>query len=102
MPTSPTATGATSDLSSEMGLESLDDPLAGKQALLFFGPPNDPAIVRELLPKLREMFDVDWVDSASDGVLAAATRSYAALLTKLGTEGNLGTDVITALRESQG
>jgi DNA-binding response OmpR family regulator len=95
----PTPTSVTAELSSEAG--SLGEAL-GKPAMLFFGPPNDPSVVRKLLPKLRELFDVDWVDSSLDGVHAVANRSYVALIAKLGTTGNLGIDVIAALREIQG
>lgn len=96
-PTSPTA--STTSFADERGYVG---EAAGKNALLFFGPPNDPALVRNLLPQLREIFDVDWVDSASDGVEAIKNRSYVAVVAKLGTEGNLGVDIISALRQSQG
>jgi len=96
---SPTPTAATDKLSSEA--DGLAEEALGRPAMLFFGPPNDPSVVRTMLPKLRESFDVDWVDSALDGIHAVANRSYVALVAKLGTKGNLGTDVIAALREIQ-
>merc|ERR1712224_787611 len=87
-----------------MGSEAggLAEEASGKPAMLFFGPPNDPSVVRNVLPKLREIFDVDWVDSALDGIHAVAYRSYVALVAKLGTKGNLGVDVVAALRAIQG
>jgi DNA-binding response OmpR family regulator len=96
----PTPTAATSELSYEAS--SLIPDAFSKPAMLFFGPPNDPSMVRTLLPRLREMFDVDWVDSSLDGVHAVANRSYVALVAKLGTKGNSGVDVVAALREIQG
>lgn len=102
------ATSLTSTLSGEASNsggaagDDLDDAMPKKPALLFFGPPNDSDILRVVLPRLRESFDVDWVDSAADGEQAATHRSYVACVAKLGTRGNLGRDVITALREAQG
>eukprot|EP00927_Polykrikos_kofoidii_P037365 TRINITY_DN31510_c0_g3_i1.p1 TRINITY_DN31510_c0_g3~~TRINITY_DN31510_c0_g3_i1.p1 ORF type:complete len:494 (-),score=59.00 TRINITY_DN31510_c0_g3_i1:282-1712(-) len=78
-----------------------DDPY-GRPALLFFGPPNDPAFVKQILPPLRKLFDVTHVDAAADGVQAVQERSYVACVAKLGTKGNLGSDVIAELRRVQG
>lgn len=74
----------------------------GKPGLLFFGPPNDPDFVRSLLPRVRKHFDVDFVDDTADGIRAVAARTYMAMVSKLGTEGNPGYPIIDALRKSQG
>lgn len=73
-----------------------------KPALLFFGPPNDRALVRTLLPRLQESFAVDHVDDAQEGVHIVMSKAYAACVAKLGTTGNLGTDVMSELRSNQG
>merc|ERR1712007_317289 len=46
--------------------------------------------------------EVDWVETASAGVQAVRGHDYAACVSKLGVEGNLGTDVLGALRGDQG
>jgi len=79
-----------------------EDEMTTRPALLFFGPPNDPDFVRVMLPRTRELFDVDFVDSTSDGVQAVADRTYVAFIAKLGTEGNLSYPIIEALRTLQG
>lgn len=74
-----------------------------KPALLFFGPPNDAQLVQTLLPKLECFFDVTHVDQAADGVHAVEKQRFHACVAKLGTDiGNLGEDVIKALRVNQG
>lgn len=95
----PQSTAATISIGSE---SPFADELAGKPAMLFFGPPNDPIFVRETLPRVRELFDVDYVDSTVDGMQAVTERTYVACLAKLGTEGNLSYPIIEALRKSQG
>jgi len=98
--TVPRAAPAAGSLAAELPLPSAAE---GRPALLFFGPPNDPDFVRALLPPLRELFDVDFVDSTADGLQAVASgRPYAACLAKLGTKGNLSFPILSALRESQG
>jgi len=88
--------------SSSSAASSPRAPAAAKLALLFCGPPNDPETVQRLLPLLKRDFAVDHVASVADGVSAIARTRYAACVAKLGTEGNLGVDVIKELRSQQG
>lgn len=96
-------TSSTEELQRSLSEPHLDDEsVSGKPAILFFGPPNDPMLVKGLLPKLRETYDVEWVDCAASGIQAVHSRPYGALVSKLGTQGNLGVDIISALRKTQG
>lgn len=94
----PRATSATPTLASEL----LDAEDAAKPGLLFFGPPNDPDFVRSMLPRCRELFDVEFVDDTSDGVQAVSNRTFVACVAKLGTERNPSYHIVHALRQSQG
>jgi len=99
----PSATPATPGLRRDAACRALqENGKVEKPGMLFFGPPNDPEIVRRLLPRLQLLFDVDFVGSASEGVSAAQGRRYAACVAKLGTAGNLGCDIMVALRHCQG
>merc|ERR1712193_27907 len=71
---------------------------AGKPSLLLFGPPNDPQMVRRLMPRLQEIFVVTHVESVERGMEAIADGSFAACIAKLGTKGNLGVNLISAFR----
>lgn len=73
-----------------------------KPRLLFFGPPNDPGTVERLKPKLSEYFDIDLASSSACAARFASEHLYAACVAKLGTEGNMGTTVLEALRTRQG
>jgi len=70
-------------------------------ALLFFAPPSDLSIVARLLPQFQDHFDVDQVKWVVDAKRQIATRKYFACIVKLGTQGNLGTDVLRTLRAEQ-
>mmetsp|Transcript_71538 Transcript_71538/g.220832 ORF Transcript_71538/g.220832 Transcript_71538/m.220832 type:complete len:630 (-) Transcript_71538:125-2014(-) len=73
-----------------------------KPALLFFGPPNDPDFVQSVLPRCEGLFNVDFVEETAEGLQAAAGRTYAACVAKLGTAGNLSYPILEALRKAQG
>jgi len=66
--------------------------------ILLFGPRNDAPFVDMIRPRLESLGKVDWVEEAADGVRAVREHNYAACVSKLGVEGNLGTDVIAAFR----
>lgn len=74
-----------------------------EHAVLVFAPPNDPSFLPALKPLLPESVTIDAFDQAADCIEAIRKRSYVACFAKLGdTEGNLGVDVIAALRGEQG
>merc|ERR1711918_308229 len=54
------------------------------------------------MPQLTSFFDVTHVESAEQGVEAISLRKYSACVAKLGTENNLGVDVIKAFRCAHG
>eukprot|EP00756_Hemistasia_phaeocysticola_P050998 Hpha_TRINITY_DN26182_c0_g1::TRINITY_DN26182_c0_g1_i1::g.155308::m.155308 len=70
--------------------------------MLFFAPDTDPEARKRLLPKLQTKYEVDCYTSAAEAAQAAGQRPYKACLAKLGSKGNLGCDVIVALRGAQG
>jgi len=71
--------------------------------LLCFGPPIDPDFVRDVLPQLRERFDVDFVDSTDEGLQQVASgRPYVVCVSKSGTEGNFSYPFLQALRDAHG
>lgn len=73
----------------------------GKPLLLFFCP-NDPALLKTLHPQLEGEFIVHCFEEAADACAAASTHPYQACVSKLGTKGNLGRDVIAAFRSARG
>eukprot|EP01065_Artemidia_motanka_P029458 TRINITY_DN35568_c0_g1_i1.p1 TRINITY_DN35568_c0_g1~~TRINITY_DN35568_c0_g1_i1.p1 ORF type:complete len:592 (+),score=109.86 TRINITY_DN35568_c0_g1_i1:58-1833(+) len=81
---------------------SMDLDRPEKPRLLLFGPHNDPDMPARLKPVLSETFHVDHADTAATGCRLASIHQYAACVAKLGTEGNLGEDVVAALRAAQG
>lgn len=74
----------------------------GSRPLLLFAPPNDAAFASTMLPLLEGDFDVDTAETVAQAVELLRGRWYAACLSKLGTAGNLGTDVFQALRTKHG
>eukprot|EP01062_Namystynia_karyoxenos_P011883 TRINITY_DN1426_c3_g1_i1.p1 TRINITY_DN1426_c3_g1~~TRINITY_DN1426_c3_g1_i1.p1 ORF type:complete len:639 (+),score=185.29 TRINITY_DN1426_c3_g1_i1:85-1917(+) len=94
------------ELLREASMHSLEAALRGEESsrprLLFFGPPNDPETVQRLLPRLSDHYVVDHADSQAAGERLARSRSYVACVAKLGTKGNLGAEVVKALRQAQG
>ena len=77
-----------------------------KPALLLFCAPNDPGTSKRLEGALRANFDVVTIDSADEAVAAlrsnAAAQKFVVCVSKLGVPGNLGSDVMRALRETHG
>lgn len=71
-------------------------------SLLFFCPPNDPSLRAALLPRLCEQFRVTCVESALEAVNLVSEQPFEACVAKLGFKGNLGYDVIAALRSVHG
>merc|ERR1719362_15666 len=72
-----------------------------KPLLLFFCP-NDPGLVETLCPQLEADFIVHHFERAADASAAANAHPYQACVSKLGTQGNLGRDVISAFRSARG
>lgn len=106
-------------------------PFPSKPGLLLFCPPNDPGTSVRLERALRVDFDVLTIDSADEAVAAiyeragrhpgassavtsasapgcaadtkvSSSRRFAVCISKLGVRGNLGSDVMRALRETHG
>jgi CheY-like chemotaxis protein len=74
---------------------------AKKPTLLFFGPPTDTPAVTRLVPLLAEHYEVIHFDDASEAITEIQNRdtNFSACVAKLGSKGNMGTDVVKALRE---
>jgi len=82
--------------------EQCAPPVVDTPSLLFFCPPTDGELATLLMPQLQQHFHVVHVETAEDGVRAVSERKFAVCLAKLGSKGNLGRDVIAALRSAQG
>ena len=69
---------------------------------LFFGPDNDPGAVERLVPRLAAHFTVHHFRRAQQAAASALAQQpgYSLCVAKLGTRGNLGADVLAALRAS--
>lgn len=72
-----------------------------KPTLLFFGPPTDIPAVSRLVPLLSDKYDVFHFDEASEAIaeIEARKENFSACIAKLGSRGNLGVDVVQALRQ---
>eukprot|EP00759_Apiculatamorpha_spiralis_P058693 PhF_6_TR9260/c0_g1_i2/m.14691 len=75
-----------------------------EKVLLLFGPPTDPEFVRRVHPEFSKTFGIHYFDEADDAVAFLKNPENASLriqacVAKLGSRGNLGYDVMKALRE---
>eukprot|EP00009_Paramoeba_aestuarina_P004238 CAMPEP_0201510634 /NCGR_PEP_ID=MMETSP0161_2-20130828/3238_1 /ASSEMBLY_ACC=CAM_ASM_000251 /TAXON_ID=180227 /ORGANISM="Neoparamoeba aestuarina, Strain SoJaBio B1-5/56/2" /LENGTH=454 /DNA_ID=CAMNT_0047905831 /DNA_START=73 /DNA_END=1434 /DNA_ORIENTATION=- len=70
-------------------------------ALLFFGPETDPGAVVRLVPKFSENFVVFHFDDVEEAVeeVEKGDVMWVACVAKLGSKGNLGRDVMKAMRK---
>lgn len=102
--------GTPENLSSSLGSSGrslcLNNDKEGKPRprLLFFGPPTDLPAVSRLVPVLSERYEVAYFDNATEAVedIRASQQNYDACVAKLGSTGNLGVEVVKALREKFG
>jgi hypothetical protein len=75
-----------------------------KPALLFFGPPTDPEVVGRLTPALSKRFVVHHFEDAAEAInflQSEGSPVLAACIAKLGSKGNLGANVMGALRQAK-
>jgi len=75
-----------------------------KPALLFFGPPTDPEVVDRLTPVLSKRFVVHHFEDAAEAInflRSEGSPVLAACIAKLGSKGNLGANVMGALRQAK-
>lgn len=72
-----------------------------RPSLLFFGPPTDVEAVTRLVPALQKHYDVTHFDDATEAIQEIRNRNnnFSACVAKLGSRGNLGINVVKALRE---
>lgn len=97
--------GAAMDITDERVHQIVPDNQHRRRELLFFGPDTDPDAVARLCPSLGLYFDVQLFPKASAAIsavreLAANGHHFDAAVLKLGSSGNLGVDVLRALREA--